>query len=78
MRVYHTFTVKGRGHFPFDMLRYDSCFPEAQVDVSNVSHPSMNEDREICLGTFQHKGWEPTIGRWDSFLWKVTSHKQHS
>lgn len=27
------FTVKGDGRFPFDMLRYDSCFPVGPRDV---------------------------------------------
>lgn len=32
-RYIHIMTVSGRGRFPFDMLRYDRCFPYGSADV---------------------------------------------
>lgn len=63
------FTVTGRGMFPFDMLRYDLCWPASQGDASiiigSATHP--NRGRHINL-----KGLKtPTAARWHSFGWKV-------
>ncbi len=28
--------VRGRGQFPFDMLRYDACYPSRPESVANL------------------------------------------
>jgi len=70
---FHTrFTVAGRGTFPYDMLRYDECFP-VYPDDSNNMNPSIIEHREIELShTSRNNFWFPTEGRWSSFGWIVT------
>jgi len=65
------FTVRGKGHFPIDMLRYDACHPATQEDVAWMA--SEHEERELMLrriGT--NKQWKPTAERWSSFGWVVT------
>ena len=71
----HTFEVMGRGHFPFDMLRYDHCFPRDTTSAQNMEvQPDVRhrEDRTIRLiAHSSSKTWEPTIERWNSFGWGV-------
>jgi hypothetical protein len=63
------FTVEGRGDFPYDMLRYDLCWPASQQDsrfIASTGHPNLQPPK-ICL-----KGLKaPTPARWESFGWKV-------
>lgn len=68
-----SFTVYGNGQFPFDMLRYDSCFPVSTDDAKKlIGDDSMLEIRHVRLGTVAgYKQWSPTVGRWLSFGWKV-------
>lgn len=63
------FTVRGSGRFPFDMLRYDCCWPASQVDVNSISNEVLIVERMITLHT--HNINAPTIGRWESFGWRV-------
>jgi len=69
-----TFTVEGRGAFPFDMLRYDCCWPKTDDDVHALHY---NEGRSalglrtVTLVT-EHDN-KPTLGRWNSYGWNVTS-----
>ncbi len=66
-----TFKVRGKGTFPYDMLRYDRCWPATEED-SHMMH--WNAAREIRLSTASYDGNNqsaPTIGRWNSFLWRV-------
>jgi hypothetical protein len=84
----HEFEVIGRGNFPQDMLRYDSCYPQRSEDASNMA---LADDREygFCYQkehgeapTFgirlvhrdDTKNWQPTEGRWRSFGWRVNPH----
>lgn len=60
------FTVEGRGEFPLDMLRYDSCYPRFVEDVTKMRG---NERRSIAMVT--QSQFAPTAGRWKSFGWKV-------
>lgn len=65
----HSFIVRGRGPFPFDMLRFDSCYPATSTDAAKMEH-HRDEDRSIKLTT---DSWlAPTKDRWASFLWGVT------
>jgi hypothetical protein len=68
------FHVRGRGAFPFDMLRYDCCYPASTDDAVKLSERWSGDDgltaswRTICLkaahGSF-------TAGRWASFGWSA-------
>lgn len=64
----HRFYVIGDGEFPFDMLRYDSCYP---VTGEAVLRMSQNGDRRcVELASRQPRGlWRPTESRWMSFGW---------
>lgn len=66
----YTYTVQGAGEFPFDMLRYDSCYPATQEAVS-VMAPGGPRPR-LPMRSVQVTGRrEPTEGRWASFGWHV-------
>lgn len=73
-----TFKVRGRGDFPIDMLRYDSCYPTYQESVSSLrQHYGSSEDgaRDVELSTWSSTAHEaknkPTEDRWKSFGWLV-------
>ncbi len=64
------FTVRGRGNFPFDMLRYDAAFPldgTGELMGHIFTRPSVCE---VNLGTLSFYG--PTVDRWRSFGWTVS------
>lgn len=63
------FTVEGRGEFPFDMLRYDQAWPHSEFNDS----PQLRGGIEAPLRqvTLRCDGNPPTVGRWQSFGWKV-------
>ena len=74
------FTVRGRGAFPLDMLRYDSCWPARGIDVEKITpryETAEERDemswREVTLMTYgDRKNFSPvTAARWASFNWKV-------
>lgn len=65
----HYFTVKGIGPFPFDMLRYDCCYPRY-----NSYDLIGDQERQVALVATHPKQWHPTSGRWESFGWYVTEH----
>lgn len=44
------FTVHGFGEFPWDMLRYDACWPETEAD-STLMEAHHKERRDITLQT---------------------------
>lgn len=57
-------------HFPIDMLRYDSAWPEQSIDAGMIERLFLARGSEAgsvnLLG--QHM---PTRERWESFGWKV-------
>jgi hypothetical protein len=70
------FTVTGRGHFPIDMLRYDSAWPAGPIDVELIPQhigymPAEHGVAIIDLISHSYSG--PTDARWASFGWTVTS-----
>jgi hypothetical protein len=69
-RIY-TWTVRGSGDFPIDMLRYDQCWPQSEVG-SAVIHGSFRS-RGLRLRTVNLSSLKrvPTTGRWKSFGWEV-------
>lgn len=65
----HLFTVEGSGSFPFDMLRYDDCWPHTErYDSAALQHESRTR-RRVVLATNSQSA--PTAERWASFNWKV-------
>ena len=63
------FKVDGIGDFPFDMLRYDACYPATSEDASRLSERPSGLYR---IGLIAHTSLgAPTVGRWNSFGWRV-------
>lgn len=76
------FTVRGRGEFPLDMLRYDHCWPRAFEDAEKMSPyygpitPEAKADlsmRNVDLArhTPLKHGEVASAARWQSFGWIV-------
>ena len=63
-----TFTVMGKGRFPFDMLRYDQCFPCDGISVHNTEADTVAV-RSVKLISIASSGI--TSLRWASFNWYV-------
>ena len=74
------YTVRGRGSFPEDMLRYDRSEAATPEDVAWMEG---RDERELMLkatavGPLFHvrrlvrEGLRPCTGRWESFMWAVT------
>lgn len=61
---FHHYTVKGRGIFPLDMLRYDACWPRDSKAVEEIGN---RELRSLDLTSNQ----PPSKERWSSFGWHV-------
>jgi hypothetical protein len=65
-----TFTVRGKGSFPVDMLRYDKCWPatmdDAEVMAEVIAQPVVGKV-DIKLTTCI----QPTPERWRLFGWYV-------
>lgn len=68
----HSFTVEGTGRFPFDMLRYDSCWPASQIDVTRMTDADYSGTRRVNL----HSHKAPSPERWDSFRWTILEHQK--
>jgi len=67
------FTVKGRGQFPLDMLRYDRCFPEDSQSAWNMDDSRVMR-RVVLIKPEADNTFEgPTVERWSSFGWTVSS-----
>lgn len=65
------FTVKGSGEFPYDMLRYDACFPQTSTDINIMMDRAVGQ-REVRMVTCRaHKTDTLTPARWESFGWTV-------
>lgn len=71
----HTFAVEGSGAFPFDMLRYDACYPHTGDDAGKFD-PDYRTGRAVTLCHYSDRYWTPTLGRWSSFGWTVVDHVQ--
>lgn len=72
-RYLQTIEVKGQGNFPFDMLRYDQCWPRDSDDVLEMTKYS---SRIVFLNrVVERKDIEPTKDRWASFGWTVRGFK---
>lgn len=62
------FYVRGRGPFPYDMLRYDCCYPMGPDDAAGIEPTHLWDDRTICL--YSVRG-SVTPDRWRSFGWSA-------
>lgn len=74
---FQSFAVEGSGPFPFDMLRYDTCYPDNHEDVVKILC-SATQDKQstgiyrISLARrVESKKDLPTYKRWESFGWRV-------
>jgi hypothetical protein len=65
-------TVRGRGTFPLDMLRYDRCIPTSESDTNRMHYPQL-EYQIFKLYRLSSEGTKATAGRWKSFGWEVIS-----
>lgn len=65
---YFQFTVEGYGPFPFDMLRYDMCWPWYGEDAARLEH-HRRELRRVVLESSSRS--LPSQKRWESFGWRV-------
>lgn len=63
-----SFIVEGKGKFPFDMLRYDLCFPCDGTSSHNVAIDTPDA-RSVKLISMSGNGITPD--RWASFGWGV-------
>lgn len=64
------FTVEGTHEFPWDMLRYDRCWPSHEENIVNMNpmgRERLREPRQVKLIGLRY----PTKGRWASFGWRV-------
>lgn len=79
MTYRQTFTVRGTGTFPYDMLRYDHCWPEKEAESDRLDSNKMLHDdnyfstpRDVSLVRYVDSKHDfPTSGRWHSFGWQV-------
>ena len=69
------FEVEGHGQFPVDMLRYDACFPDSEIDSGKIDRSldgsSIGTWRVRLMRFVWRKSDVPTSDRWKSFLVKV-------
>lgn len=71
------FAVTGSGDFPFDMLRYDSCWPACESESAKIAIGSYAEPlgmRTVALACKPGDNWRsvPNVKRWHSFGWKAS------
>jgi hypothetical protein len=68
------FTVTGTWPFPYDMLRYDQCWPATEGDAHNLAHlDELGAAANRCalmMETDMPRG--PTPERWRSLGWQVS------
>ncbi len=69
----YSYTVTGWGEFPYDMLRYDACWPKRAEDAGRIPPITGDAPRSITLQSYHR----PTVDRWRSFLWTVGPVETH-
>jgi len=72
-RAIFEFYVTGTGMFPFDMLRYDACWPASSSDASKMEDSTWSApDRKSGPRSIMMRSYcAPTVDRWSSFTWSV-------
>jgi hypothetical protein len=64
--------VTGAGVFPFDMMRFDSCWPATGEDAARLEWERINSAKGRSLRSIRMRSYKPpTIARWASFVWSV-------
>jgi hypothetical protein len=70
----HIATVKGRGLFPIDMLRYDGCHPLGPEHAGRITASLMGDmvvgEIKVRKVNARTLGYSPD--RWSSFGWIMT------
>ena len=69
--IQYQFQVEGSGQFPFDMLRYDSCYPATESDAGALEHHRRERRTVAVIANVVEASSVPTYGRWRSFMWTV-------
>lgn len=75
-KILYEYYVTGRGAFPFDMLRFDSCWPATGEDAQKMLDGNdvfANLGQTVSIKMHSYK--EPTTDRWSSFVWSVGREK---
>lgn len=69
------YTVRGRGAFPIDMMRYDRSYPYSEENSIRIQKSLTNVEREEFEVTLIRlnapSNWNPGAVRWSSFCWTV-------
>ncbi|ASD50553.1 hypothetical protein FDI24_gp019 [Acidovorax phage ACP17] len=68
------YSVAGKMEFPLDMLRYDECEFEEDIDrdvAMDFMPPGTSRILNRIVRLVSKSGRHPTVGRWESFGWKV-------
>jgi hypothetical protein len=63
--------VVGSGPFPFDMLRYDACFPGDESNSRELGHGHYNHNRVVVVAKYTQQPGNWTPDRWKSFGWTL-------
>ncbi len=66
-------TVEGVGQFPLDMLRYDDCVPQTELEVAHLARWTHDQLRCVQLYRYSYDALPATAARWASIGWKVVS-----
>ena len=70
MRSHFQITVRGRGKFPIDMLRYSHCYPNGAQDVENIEYPGpVKRPVTVCIDDSTFVTAMNCIERFASFGW---------
>ncbi len=63
----HILRVEGEGRFPFDMLRYDACYPNTTEDAVALVQATPGSKYSLCLTKVTDTPVGFTPSRWISF-----------
>lgn len=71
MKYHFQITVKGRGKFPIDMLRYSQCYPRDIESVANIEYdgPVGSRPVTVCIDDASTLCAINCIERFASFGW---------
>jgi hypothetical protein len=74
----HRFTVEGAWPFPYDMLRYDCCYPASEQQSAIFEQLGRETTRAgvVTIELVARRRFAPTSARWESFCWKVVQGAQ--
>lgn len=64
----------GAGPFPFDMLRYDHCFPADETYSGELGRDHYQHDRVVVLAKYALQPGRWTTDRWKSFGWTLITY----